>query len=136
MAAEQEPAVAFAKAVRDWHIHGFASVKRWADEIGYRVAMHSRESAAAKSGMTQSDRKWSTYYAPIIKRFGLREEQVKGYPARICVGDAPALDVAAPAGQSSPQAEPSAADTHRVKGERDRPRHARAGGLQPGPGSD
>jgi hypothetical protein len=93
----------FVDAAAQWHLGGFASIYRWARSIGYRAAIHSRESAAAKPGMTQSDRKWSTYYAPIIKRFGLREEEVKGYPARIWAGEAPGLDVVAPAGQSSPQ---------------------------------
>jgi len=75
----------FAKRCDDWHIHGFATICQWARDIGYRAAMHSRESTKTKPGMTQSDRKWNTYYRPIIKRFGLKSETVDGYPAEIFV---------------------------------------------------
>jgi hypothetical protein len=75
----------FVTSVCDWHIHGFASVKRWAIEIGYRAGIHSRRSAAAKKGMTKSDRKWYSYYAPIIKRFDLHEMEVTGYGAPVCI---------------------------------------------------
>jgi len=68
-----------------WNLHGFASISRWADEIGYRVCIHSRESAVKKTGMTKSTRKWNTYYNPIIKRFGLTRAEFDGYPAQIYV---------------------------------------------------
>ena len=71
------------KELRPWLFHGFATVKRWADALGYRVGIHSRESAHAKAGMTASARKWNVYYQAIIKRFGLVEAKVPGYPKPI-----------------------------------------------------
>jgi hypothetical protein len=82
---DQKAVARVERYLRRWHLHGFASVHRWANAIGYRAGIHSRKSAAAKSGMTQSERKWNTYYAPIIRQFGLREEAVSGYPAPIMV---------------------------------------------------
>ena len=73
------------RALRPWNLHGFASVKHWAHSIGYRAAIHSRESAQKKPGMTPSDRKWNTYYAPIISQYRLAAESVPGYPAQIMV---------------------------------------------------
>ena len=82
---DEAAAKEFVKQCSDWHVHGFATLCQWAREIGYRAAMHSRKSAMAKPGMTQSDRKWNTYYSPIIKRFGLQIETIDGYPAEIFV---------------------------------------------------
>ena len=82
---DQAAAKDFVKQCSDWHIHGFATICQWAREIGYRAAMHSRKSTMAKPGMTQSDRKWNTYYRPIIKRFGLQSETIDDYPAEIFV---------------------------------------------------
>jgi flagellar biosynthesis GTPase FlhF len=73
------------RALRPWNLHGFASVKHWAHSMGYRAAIHSRESAQKKPGMTQSDRKWNTYYAPIISQYRLTAESVPGYLAQIMV---------------------------------------------------
>ena len=95
--ARRMPATAakeFVKQCNDWHIHGFATICQWARDIGYRAAMHSRESANTKPGMTQSDRKWNTYYRPIIKRFGLESETIEGYPADIFVQPMPTDDSA------------------------------------------
>ncbi len=75
----------FIKQCSDWHLHGFATIYQWARDIGYRVAIHSRESGMEKPGMTLSDRKWNTYYRPIIKRFALKKESVEIYPAKIWV---------------------------------------------------
>jgi hypothetical protein len=47
--------------------------------------MHSPESAGANPGMTPSERKWKTYYAPLIKQFGLKQESVPGYPGPIMI---------------------------------------------------
>ena len=82
---DNDAANEFLKQCSDWHIHGFATIYQWARDIGYQVAIHSRESAAEKPGMTTSDRKWNTYYRPIIKRFGLKEVSVDDYPAKIWV---------------------------------------------------
>ncbi len=82
---DNDAARAFLKQSSDWHIHGFATLYHWARDIGYRVAIHSRESAAEKPGMTLSERKWNTYYRPIIKRFKLQSESVKSYPAKIWI---------------------------------------------------
>ncbi len=73
----------FLQECKNWHIHGFATVYHWARDIGYRVAIHSRETANKKLGMTPSNRKWNTYYQTIIKRFGLQPVVVKGYPGKI-----------------------------------------------------
>jgi len=79
------------------------------------VSIHSRESATAKPGMTRSDRKWNTYYAPIIKRFELRETTVEGYPARIWVGRTPDLDLVARGEQSTPQSTSATADPEKSR---------------------
>ena len=34
----------------------------------------------AKPGMTKSERKWNTYYQPIIQQYKLAEQQAPGYP--------------------------------------------------------
>jgi hypothetical protein len=82
---EGAAAAEFYKECQDWHIHGFATISRWAAQIGYRAAIHSKDSAMKKDGMTQSDRKWNTYYRAITKRFNLIEEGVAGYPEKIWV---------------------------------------------------
>jgi desulfoferrodoxin (superoxide reductase-like protein) len=81
----EKAAKEFLRECAEWNIHGFATVCQWARDIGYRAAIHSRESAEKKPGMTPSDRKWNTYYQPIIKRFGLQEISLEEYPARIRV---------------------------------------------------
>jgi hypothetical protein len=81
----KEPSEQVMRALRPWNLHGFASVHRWANDIGYRVAIHGRQSCLLKPGMTRSERKWNLYYQPIIKQFGLKEETVPGYPAPIMV---------------------------------------------------
>lgn len=73
------------KALRPWNLHGFATVKHWAHSIGYRAAIHSSESAQKKLGMTPSNRKWNTYYAPIISHYRLTTESFPRYPAQIMV---------------------------------------------------
>ncbi len=80
---ELKAAKEFVQECKSWHIHGFATVYHWARDIGYKVAIHSRESAKKKHGMTPSERKWNTYYQSIIKRFGLQPVVVKGYPDKI-----------------------------------------------------
>ena len=70
-------------ALGDWILHGFSTIARWADAIGYRVAMHSRASAACISGKTRSERKWNVYYAPLIKQQGMQLASFDGYPAPI-----------------------------------------------------
>ena len=60
------------KEIADWQVNGFASVRRWARSIGYRIAMHSEESAAKVEGKTTSPRNWAFYYASLIKRGCLR----------------------------------------------------------------
>ena len=80
-----EAARNFLNQCTDWQLHGFATICQWAREIGYRAAIHSRDSAAEKPDMTQSDRKWNTYYRPIIKRFGLTKASFDTYPADIWV---------------------------------------------------
>lgn len=83
--SSDEASSEYVKQCSDWNIHGFASICRWANDIGYRAAIHSRETAAAKEGMTESERKWNNYYGSIIKRFELRRESAKGYPDDIWV---------------------------------------------------
>ena len=56
---------------RDWHLHGAATIHRWAREMEFGFFMQSRESLLAKSGATKSLRKWKTYYEPVAKAFGL-----------------------------------------------------------------
>jgi hypothetical protein len=73
------------RVLASWNLHGFATVQHWAHAIGFRAAMHSRDSAQQKPGMSPSKRKWNTYYAPIIKQFKLTAESVPGYPAPIMV---------------------------------------------------
>ena len=75
-------AAALSKEITDWQGNGFASVRHWAGSIGYRIAMHSEESAATIAGKTSSARKWNAYYGSLIKRgtFGL--ERPGGYPSQ------------------------------------------------------
>lgn len=75
--AHAASANAMARQVADWNMHGFAAVARWSRMIGYRVAMHSPETASRVPGYTPSERKWNTYYAPLIKRFGLEALKLK-----------------------------------------------------------
>jgi hypothetical protein len=72
-----------AKQLGPWRFHGFATVKHWAGALDYQVGIHSRETAQAKPGMTNSERKWNTYYGSVIKRFGLIEANIPGYPGPI-----------------------------------------------------
>jgi len=85
------------KALTPWQVHGFASVRQWARKIGFRAALHSKESAGAIPGMTRSERKWNTYYEPLIKQFGLHSEILTGYPAAIMVEAQPDAGVLAAA---------------------------------------
>jgi hypothetical protein len=55
----------------NWHLHGAATIHRWAREMEFGFFMHSRESLLAKPGATKSQRKWKTYYHPVAKAFGL-----------------------------------------------------------------
>lgn len=57
---EQPQAAALRAEFSDWHFHGFATLLHWARGCGWRVALHSRESARCVSGMTLSERKWGT----------------------------------------------------------------------------
>lgn len=70
-------------SLRRWIHHGFVSIRAWATEMSYRVAIHSKESALKKVGMTQSERKWNLYYRPIIKKYGFEEIQVSEYGGNI-----------------------------------------------------
>jgi len=49
--------------------------------IGYRVAIHREDSAARIAGKIRSARKWSVYCAMLIKRFGLQQKPIEGYPS-------------------------------------------------------
>lgn len=75
------------KEIDDWMIHGFATIQRWSHSIGYRTAIHSKESAHnfQREDMTPSDRKWNTYYQSLIKHYKLEIEQFEIYPDRIFV---------------------------------------------------
>ncbi len=86
-ARQCKAAAEIARALQDWLFHGYATVQHWSHSIGYRLAMHSKASAARKApqGMTTSERKWNVYYQSLINRHGLVERQVKGYPAPIRV---------------------------------------------------
>jgi len=78
----------YLQAVKLWHVHGYVCLSQWATDIGYRVGMHSRESAAlVKTAMTPSDRKWNTYYGALIKRYALQRQVVERYPAPVYVVD-------------------------------------------------
>lgn len=77
--------VALSKELMAWNLHGFASVRQWATALGYRTAIHSRETLISKCGATQSNRKWNTYYESIIKAFRLVEEEVESYPGTIMI---------------------------------------------------
>ncbi len=79
----EAPAELFQKACQNWHLHGFATICRWAARIGYKAGIHSRSSAAQIPGMSPSERKWNTYYRSIIKRFGLIEQSLQPYPGEI-----------------------------------------------------
>lgn len=76
---------ALRRELEDWHVHAFSSLRCWARGIGYRIAIHSRETAATVRGKTRSERKWRTCYESLIRRFDLRREEVAGYPAPIHV---------------------------------------------------
>jgi len=75
-----------AREVADWNMHGFAAVARWSRMIGYRVAMHSPETAANVIGYTRSKRIWNTYYAPLITRFKLERVSFAEYGGEIYRG--------------------------------------------------
>lgn len=76
----------FISECSSWNLHAFATVYQWANNIGYRAAIHSRESAKKIEYMTRSERKWASYYSPIIKKFKLRKQQFERYPAEIFIG--------------------------------------------------
>ena len=78
----------FMDACSNWNLHAFATVYQWALLIGYHPAIHSRESAAEKDMMTESERKWRTYYDPIIRKYKLKPESFTNYPADIYVAGA------------------------------------------------
>jgi hypothetical protein len=80
-------AVEILKEIDDWMMHGFATVQRWGHSIGYRTAIHSKESAfnCKNRDMTPSDRKWGTYYQLLIKHYKLELEQFNLYPGKIYV---------------------------------------------------
>lgn len=78
-------AAAMAKDFSDWHSHGFGTVQHWAQSIGYRIAMHSQRSASLIENKTASERKWNLYYGTLIKRFGLMETKLDGYPASVWI---------------------------------------------------
>lgn len=69
--------------LRGWPLDGFASIRNWARELGYRAGIHSPESASRKPGMTKSTRKWRACYQAIIERFGLVMREVPWYLALI-----------------------------------------------------
>lgn len=75
------------KEIEDWMVHGFATVQRWAYSIGYRIAIHSKDSAynCETRDMTPSDRKWNTYYGSLIKHHKLELETFQNYPGPIFV---------------------------------------------------
>jgi hypothetical protein len=75
------------KQLSDWSTHGFNSVQEWATSIGYRTAIHSKESATASKtrGMTPSERKWQIYYRTITHHFKLRLELIPNYPDKIFI---------------------------------------------------
>jgi len=68
-----------------WQMHAFSTIYHWALSIGYRAAIHSKDSARTVQFMTPSERKWNTYYRPIIKEYHLKVERFTGYPERIYV---------------------------------------------------
>jgi hypothetical protein len=76
-----------AKDLADWQVNGFTSIRHWATAIGYRIAMHSEESATAIADKSKSARKWNIYYGALIKRFGLTLQARNGYSASILIGD-------------------------------------------------
>ena len=80
-----EAATEFHKQCSKWNIHGFATISNWARKIGYRAAIHSKESSSSITGMTPSDRKWNSYYRIVIKQFGLQKDIIEGYPENIWV---------------------------------------------------
>ena len=76
----------YLRTVKQWHVHGFSCLSKWCADIGYTLAMHSRESAQlSKDGMTPSYRKWNIYYGALIKRYSMELVEVEGYPALIRV---------------------------------------------------
>lgn len=81
-----EAAQEFMRDCSPWHLHAFATVYQWANNIGYRAAIHSRESAEKIAFMTRSERKWTSYYSPIIKKFALQRHSVEQYPDKIFIG--------------------------------------------------
>ena len=86
-ARQCQAAAVIARALQDWLFHGYATVQHWSHSIGYRLATHSKASAARKAsqGMTTSEWKWNVDCHSLIDRYGLVERQVKGYPAPIRV---------------------------------------------------
>ncbi len=81
-----EAAQEFMQECSSWNLHAFATVYQWAGNIGYRAAIHSRESAKTIEHMTRSERKWTSCYSPIIKKFALQKQAIDQYPAEIFIG--------------------------------------------------
>lgn len=80
-------AVSMAEDIADWNLHGFAAVLRWCQIIGYQSGLHSRDTAARIEGYTPSDRKWNTYYKPIVTKFQLQPVVMAKYGGSIyCSG--------------------------------------------------
>lgn len=80
---EAAAAKSLVKELEDWHLHVFSTLRHWARGIGFRIATHSRSTFSPKSGRSPSERKWNLYYGSLIRRFGLQETEVSGYPASI-----------------------------------------------------
>lgn len=76
-------AKALISELEDWHVHVFSTLRHWATGIGFRIATHSRATFTPKTGRSPSERKWNLYYGSLIRRFGLQEADVRGYPASI-----------------------------------------------------
>ena len=86
MAAHGETeALALSRDWADWHVNGFSTVRQWAGSVGYRISMHSEQSAQAIQDKTRSARKWTMYYGVLIKRFKLAKKTYAGYPGPIFV---------------------------------------------------
>lgn len=69
----------------DWLTHGVSTVQHWAHSIGYRLAIHSKESAQTIRDKTESERKWNVYYNSVIKRLKLQRTELTEYPAPVFI---------------------------------------------------
>lgn len=61
---DQDAAKEFVQKCQDWSVHGFCTILRWADEIGYKVGIHSIDSAKVVKG--DFENKWNKNYHPLI----------------------------------------------------------------------